>query len=166
MKNFTFELSKSNVLFIGYVFIVLLFLLNRFTIFNKYDKVAGIYIDWITTDKKTNTDLLLHYFDQDTVMVMEMLHDIHTPYTIAYKENNKLKYRHLSYTLKQDSGNKIRVLINKKDRDDFYIFTFLAFWFPYILITIVFCGIWALIIMVFFEKTESFIYSFRKKKRK
>jgi hypothetical protein len=45
MKNFSFEISKRNVLFLGYGFILLLFVLNRFTIIITYDKVDALYVD-------------------------------------------------------------------------------------------------------------------------
>ncbi len=129
MKPLSFEISKSKLVFIGIVFICLIFVLNRYRVWNQHDKVEGMYLDWTELFKKEeNIRFLLPYFKHDTSRVFSVLSDIRSPYIIVYQDlNNVIVVRELDYTLKLKSGNKITILIHKSDRNEFKIFTFISF---------------------------------------
>ena len=163
MKNFSFQLSKRNVVIIGCCLIFLLLIINRIRIWYQFNKIKGIYIEWTSAGKNANIAYLLDFF-QDTAFVQSMISDIHTPYTIGYIDKQHNAYKQLDYTLLLKSGSKITVLANKENKEDVREFVFFSFWLPYIIIAIAICGVWALILHVFFERTYKFIYSFRKNK--
>ncbi|MDD4209640.1 MAG: hypothetical protein PHI52_04800 [Bacteroidales bacterium] len=165
MKNFSFEISKRNVLFLGYAFILLLFVLNRFTIIVKYDKVEALYIDKTIAYDNSGFHSILRYVDQDTAILQQITNDLISMYNIIYKVDSEIRYKHLNYSLSQESVREITIFVNKKDPGDVYVFTFTSFWLPYIIIVLFISAVWALIIFVFFEKTEVFIYSLRKNKK-
>lgn len=165
MKNFSFEISKRNVLFLGYAFILLLFVLNRFTIIITYDKVDALYIDKSIAYDELGVHSILRYVDQDTAMLQQITNDLISMYNIIYKADNEIRYKHLNYSLPQESIKEITVFVDKNDREDVHVFTFTSFWLPYIIVVLFSSAVWALIIFVFFEKTEAFVYSFRKDKK-
>ncbi len=165
MKKISFQLSKRNVLIIGCFLIFALLITNRLRIWKNFDKTKGIYIEWTAANKENNIAYLLNFFKHDTVFVNKIISDIHSPYMIGYIDNNIKSYKQLDYTLQVKTGDTFILLINKYDKNDVREFTFFSFWLPYIIITIAFCGIWALIIYVFFEKADKFTYSFGRNKK-
>ncbi|OQA93075.1 MAG: hypothetical protein BWY27_00089 [Bacteroidetes bacterium ADurb.Bin234] len=168
MKTITFEISKSILILIGIIFICFMMVLNRYRFYNKHDKVEGQYIDWTELfQKNENIQLLLPYFKDDTAQVLSVLSEIKSPYMVVYYDSNirKVELKALHYSLKKNSGSKVSILINKENKDDIEVFAFISFALPYILLTFFISGIWVLIITVFFEKTDAFIFSFPKKKK-
>ncbi len=165
MKNFSFEISKRNVLFLGYGFILLLFVLNRFTIIITYDKVDALYVDKSVAYDELGFHSIMQYVGQDTAMLQQITNDLLSMYSIVYAVDNEIRYKNLNYRLPLKSVKEITVFIDKKDREDVYVFTFTSFWLPSIIVLLFSSAVWALIIFVFFEKTETFVYSFRKNKK-
>lgn len=168
MKPITFEISKSTLIIIGIVFICFLMVLNRYRFYNKHDKVEGQYLDWTELLKKNeNIQLLLPYYKNDTTLMLSVLSGVESPYMIVYYDlnNHKVELKALSYSLKKESGSKVRVLINKKNKDNIEVFAFISFALPYLLLAFFISGIWALIFNVFYEKTDAFVFSFPKKKK-
>jgi hypothetical protein len=168
MKSISVEVSKNKLVLIGIVFICILFVLNRYRLWSQYDKVEGMYIDWTDlSNKNVNITHLLPYFNNDTAKIYYQLTLMHSPYNFVYYDiDNKLMFKELDYNLHKYSGDRITVLVNKHDRNSFKIFSFLSFWLPYIIVTAFFCGVWALIIRVFYENTDSFLFSFKNNKKK
>lgn len=165
MKNFSLEISKRNVLFLGYTFILFLFVLNRFTIIITYDKVDALYVEKSVDYNESDFHVILRYVDQDTAMLQQIFNDLLSTYAVIYKVDNEIKYKQINYSLSQGNIKELTAFVDKKDREDVYAFTFTSFWLPYIIVAFFSGGVWALIIFVFFEKTETFIYSFRKNKK-
>lgn len=169
MKSLTFEISKSTLILIGIVFICFLMVLNRYRFYMKHDKVEGQYLDWTELLKKDeNVKLLLPYYKDDTTQLLAVLSRIQSPYMIVYYDSNnhKVELKALSYSLKQESGSKVSILVNKENKNEVEVFAFISFALPYILLTFFISGIWALIITVFYEKIDVFVFSFPKKKKK
>ena len=159
MRYLTFKLSKRIVLYIGFICIFLLFFLNRYKVWKNSDKVEGIYIDWSIADKKTNINLLLDYFNHDSAFVKQILENTTSPYMIVFKYFNQNKYKQLDYMLTLNSGDKVPVLVGKNNQKHITIYTFMVYWLPSLIITLAVCGVWALILHVFYEKNDYITFS-------
>ncbi len=151
MKNFSLKPSKKNLAIIGCVCIVALLAVNRYKVYTQANKTIGLYINWTTTHKVANIAYMLNFVENDSLFVQTNLKNIHTPYSIVYKENNTYKLKQLDYRLNKDSGTNILLLINKNNSDNIKIFTFLSFILPYLITTLMFCGVWVLIIQEFYR---------------
>ncbi|NLJ82875.1 MAG: hypothetical protein GX330_07100, partial [Bacteroidales bacterium] len=97
MKNFSLKLSKKNLAIIGCVCIFVLFGINRYKVYTQANKTIGLYINWTTTHKAANMAYMLDFVENDSLFVQTNLKNIHTPYSIVYKENNTYKLKQLDY---------------------------------------------------------------------
>lgn len=164
MKQLTFKFSKRKLEYIGYVFIILMFFINRYHVWNKNEKVEGIYLELDADNKEETVNFLWDFLHHDRLLFDTVVTGMYHVYNVIYDYNEIIYSQDLDYSLKRNNGSKIIVLVDPDHPEDFKIVTFLAFCFPYIIITIVVCAVWLLTLMVFFEKTNSFIFTFPRNK--